>query len=173
MWQKSLLYTVVVLHINSSLQCSPWSLTCSSPRKIRKTIKIEISGGETRWFPHYCPRDCCSVVVMFKWIFENRPVPVCPGRHRLYRAPPDPPRHHDCTYLLFVLSSLKIQSVVTGQTPIYSYYVGLFSSFFFIPFIILALLFSLSLLVVTQIRGHIAGSSPPLPTTVRVLHFYR
>ena len=33
--------------------------------------------------------------------------------------------------------------------------------------------FSLSLLVVTQIRGHIAGSSPPLPTTVRALHFYR
>ena len=33
--------------------------------------------------------------------------------------------------------------------------------------------FFLSLLVVTQIRGHIAGSSPPLPTTVRALHFYR
>ena len=31
----------------------------------------------------------------------------------------------------------------------------------------------LSLLVVTQIRGHIAGSSPFLPTTVRALHFYR
>ena len=31
--------------------------------------------------------------------------------------------------------------------------------------------YSLSLLVVTQIRGHIAGSSPPLPTTVRALHF--
>ena len=30
----------------------------------------------------------------------------------------------------------------------------------------------LSLLVVTQIRGHIAGSSPPLPTTVLALHFY-
>ena len=30
----------------------------------------------------------------------------------------------------------------------------------------------LSLLVVTQIRGHIAVSSP-LPTTVRALHFYR
>ena len=30
---------------------------------------------------------------------------------------------------------------------------------------------SVSLLVVTQIRGHIAGSSPPLPTTVRALHF--
>ena len=31
----------------------------------------------------------------------------------------------------------------------------------------------LSLLVVTQIRDHIAGSSSPLPTTVRDLHFYR
>ena len=31
----------------------------------------------------------------------------------------------------------------------------------------------LSLLVVTQIRGHIAGSSPPLPTTARALHFFR
>ena len=29
----------------------------------------------------------------------------------------------------------------------------------------------LSLLVVTQTRGHIVGSSP-LPTTVRALHFY-
>ena len=32
--------------------------------------------------------------------------------------------------------------------------------------------FSLSLLVVTQIRRHIAGSSPPLPT-VGALHLYR
>ena len=32
---------------------------------------------------------------------------------------------------------------------------------------------SLSLLVATQIRGHITGSSTPLPTTVRALHFYR
>ena len=40
------------------------------------------------------------------------------------------------------------------------------SSFYFrfsIPFIILAL-YCLSLLAVTQIRGHIAGSFPPLPT---------
>ena len=42
---------------------------------------------------------------------------------------------------------------------------------FSIPFIIFALFFPLSLLVVTQIRGHIAGSSPPLPTTVRAFHF--
>ena len=45
-------------------------------------------------------------------------------------------------------------------------------SFFNIPFILFALLFS-PLLVVTQIRGHIAGSSAPLPPTVRALHFYR
>ena len=44
-----------------------------------------------------------------------------------------------------------------------------FSCFFFIPFIIFALLFSL--VVLTQIRGHVAGSSLPLPTTVRALHF--
>ena len=41
-----------------------------------------------------------------------------------------------------------------------------------IPFIIFALLFVSSLLVVTQMRGHVAGSSPPLPSTVRALHFY-
>ena len=46
-----------------------------------------------------------------------------------------------------------------------------FACFFFIPFIIFALLF-LSLLVVTQIRGYISGSFL-LPTTVRALHFYR
>ena len=45
-----------------------------------------------------------------------------------------------------------------------------FLLFFSIPYINFALLFSL--LVVTQIRGHIAGSSPPLATTVRALHFY-
>ena len=33
--------------------------------------------------------------------------------------------------------------------------------------------YSLSLPVVTQIRGHIAGSFPPLSTTDRALHFYR
>ena len=42
-----------------------------------------------------------------------------------------------------------------------------------------ALLFSLRpisinvLIVVTQIRGHIVSSFPPLPTTVRALHFFR
>ena len=54
-----------------------------------------------------------------------------------------------------------------------------FESFFFFcpshllssPFYSLSLL--LILIVVTQIRGHIAGSSPPLPATVRALHFYR
>ena len=41
--------------------------------------------------------------------------------------------------------------------------------FIHVSFIIFVLLSSL--LVVTQIRGHIAGSFPPLPTTVRALHF--
>ena len=31
----------------------------------------------------------------------------------------------------------------------------------------------LSIIVVTQIRGNMTGSSPPLPTTVRALHFFR
>ena len=43
---------------------------------------------------------------------------------------------------------------------------------FFHPISFLRPFLFLSLLVVTQIRGHIAGSSPPLPTTVRALHFY-
>ena len=38
---------------------------------------------------------------------------------------------------------------------------------------IFALLFLSLLIVVTQVRGHIAGSSPPLPTTARALHLYR
>ena len=43
-----------------------------------------------------------------------------------------------------------------------------------IPAMILALLFSLTLLVSSQIRGHINSRlSSPLPTTVRALHFYR
>ena len=46
-----------------------------------------------------------------------------------------------------------------------------FLLFFSIPFILSSPFCSLSLPVVTQIRGHIAGSSPPLPTTVRALHF--
>ena len=50
------------------------------------------------------------------------------------------------------------------------------STFFFLSFFSFYYLrpsfFSLSLLVVTQMRGHIAASSPPLPTTVRALHFY-
>ena len=49
----------------------------------------------------------------------------------------------------------------------------LFSFFFFFHPIYYLRPYSLSLLVVTQIRGHIAGSSPPLPTAVRALHFYR
>ena len=49
-----------------------------------------------------------------------------------------------------------------------------FFSFFFFPSHLLSSPFyCLSLIVVTQIRGHIAGSSPPLPTTVRALYLLR
>ena len=44
--------------------------------------------------------------------------------------------------------------------------------YFFHPIYYLRPPFSLSLLVVAQIRGHIAGSSTPLPTTVRASHFF-
>ena len=53
-------------------------------------------------------------------------------------------------------------------TSVYSF----FFSFFFHPIYYLRPSI-LSLLFVTQIRGHIAGSSPPLPTTVSALYFYR
>ena len=64
----------------------------------------------------------------------------------------------DCRFTFFIYST-----VVVRVLPFFSPPSHLLSS----PF------FSLSLLVVTQIRGHMAGSSPPLPTTVRALHFYR
>ena len=54
-----------------------------------------------------------------------------------------------------------------------SYYFLFLLFFFFFPSYSLYSPFFLSFLVVPQIRGHIAGSSPPLPTTVRALHFYR
>ena len=46
-------------------------------------------------------------------------------------------------------------------------------SFFFSSHLLSSPFYHLSLLVVTQIRGRIAGSSLPIPTTVRALHFFR
>ena len=51
--------------------------------------------------------------------------------------------------------------------------VSCFCFSFFLPIFYLRPSFSLSLLVVTQIRGHRASSSPLLPTTVRAFHFHR
>ena len=54
------------------------------------------------------------------------------------------------------------------------FYIFVHLFFFFHPIYYLRpSILSLSLLVVTQIRGHIAGSSLPLHATVRALHFYR
>ena len=50
-------------------------------------------------------------------------------------------------------------------------YCLIISSFLFQSYLLSSPFCFLSLLVVTQIRGHIAGSFPPLPTTVRALHF--
>ena len=44
--------------------------------------------------------------------------------------------------------------------------------YIYIPSHLLSSLFYSPSLVVTQIRGHIAGSSSPLPTTVRFFHFF-
>ena len=66
-------------------------------------------------------------------------------------------------------STAKVRRLNSAATLVFS------SSFlFFFPSHLLSPpSYSLSVLVVTQIRGHTAGSSPPLPTTVRALHFFR
>ena len=69
-----------------------------------------------------------------------------------------------------VKSALPIFSRVIIGVYMYIYNICFFPSrLLSSPFCSLSLL--LILIVVTQIRGHIAGSSPPLPTTVRALHF--
>ena len=87
---------------------------------------------------------------------------------------------HDCTCNQYV-RHVPARTAYTNMYREYSYVlhalyhccVPLFLPFF-IQFIMFALTFSLPpTVVVTQIRGHIAGSSSPLPTTVRALHFYR
>ena len=55
----------------------------------------------------------------------------------------------------------------------YTWYLFLFIFIFFPSHLLSSPFYCPSLLVATQIRGHIAGSSPPLPTTVRALHFFR
>ena len=65
----------------------------------------------------------------------------------------------DIPFYFYSLSRMTLD-VSYRRTSINTIYL-----FFFVPFIILALP-SNSLLVVTQIQGHIAGPFPPLPTTV-------
>ena len=61
----------------------------------------------------------------------------------------------------------------TAMRRVYDLFYFISFFFFFPSHLLSSPFYSLPLLVVTQIRGHIAGSSPPLPTTVRALHFYR
>ena len=79
-------------------------------------------------------------------------------------------QYHGYDILLWILHVVLPLLQCTKEYN-YQYYHS--STFFSIPFITFAFLFSPSLPVVTQIRGHIAGSFPPLTTTVRALRFYR
>ena len=64
-------------------------------------------------------------------------------------------------------------SEVHARSQVHGHRTGSTDFFFFIPFIMLALL-SRSLPVVTQIRGHIAGPPPPSPLPYYTcLHIYR
>ena len=89
----------------------------------------------------------------------------------------------DWLLILVILIDQAVKKYSGVYVCIYNIYSGVL--YISILYIYLALFFchpiyylrpsvlSPSYLVVTQIRGHIAGSSPPLPTTVRALHFYR
>ena len=104
----------------------------------------------------------------------SRPFRVCAapkgGRRPVVAKPPFYVRvrtHYCCRSILFKNHYISRQRKLETINTIF-----FFLSFF--PFHLLSSPFySLSLLVVAQIRGHITGSSPPLPTTVRALHFYR
>ena len=84
-------------------------------------------------------------------------------------ALPLPPRRQRC----FSTPELKLPDWHTTQMWKCGKPYPLFFLLFFVPCHLLSSPFcSLSLLVVTRIRDHIAGSSP-LPTTLLVFHFYR
>ena len=72
-----------------------------------------------------------------------------------------------CTYDVYTSKYIIYTHVYIPGMYIYIYFLFFHPIYYLRPSIL-----SLQL-VVTQIRGHIAGSSPPLPTAVRALHFYR
>ena len=78
------------------------------------------------------------------------------------------------TLYLVLTNFIWILVLYTCSLCIYIYFeVYTMVRIFFPSHLLSSPFYLLSLLVVTQIRGHIAGSFPPLPTTVRALHFYR
>ena len=77
---------------------------------------------------------------------------------------------HPISYFPGLFEPFSTEYFLT-QAPILFFF-PFFFPFFFITLNIFALS-TLSLLVVTQLRGHMTGSFPPLATTVRALHFYR
>ena len=78
-----------------------------------------------------------------------------------------------------IYSSRINRNVVAGRPTVEIWesisYICMYKYFFSHPiyFVLSSPFYSLSLLVETQNRGHIAGSLSPLPTTVPAFHFYR
>ena len=110
------------------------------------------------------PRDSWNTSVFFSRLPKrqkhNSPARALCTRHKVFHVSCHASRSyytrtwHDITCIMLVLR-------------IYDTFV-----FFFHPIYLSSPFYSSSLLVVTQIRGHI-GSSCPLPTTVRAFQFYR
>ena len=120
--------------------------------------------------PHLCLLACLPAFIFFQdQIFERLRRHVAPGG-RLYlvgmQPLPDHPgeRRSSCTK-----SGTRCFPTAVLGIPYHSRRkcknrVCVFVFVFFsIPFVIFALLFSLSLLVITQTWGHVAGSSPSSP----------
>ena len=105
--------------------------------------------------------------VQLPQLFQEDLCQHCVGMSKSWRTANNTKReaHHSTPTHNSATTDTRIISILQICSPFY---------LFFSPSHLLSSPFdSLSLLVATQIRGHIAGSSPPVPTTVRALHFYR
>ena len=77
--------------------------------------------------------------------------------------------------LVSQISRIRSSTRAAGSHSVHSLpcFISVGLALFYCPIYYLRPSFSLSLVVVTHIRGHIGGSSTPLPSTVRALHFCR
>ena len=121
---------------------------------------------------YYCCCCCCSVLLLLCYCVAQEVIPLTVKR--------------SCVKRKMLLLLLLCYCCCAATNKVRGYWGGRISyelqrrphydSCFFCLFVCFSVVFALlflSLLVVAQIRGHIAGSFPSLPTTVRALHFYR